>query len=175
MYISRGGRFFFFWMWMSWMWMSKLTFTFTIQHSFSFWLLLKTALIQNQQFSCYWFFLVKCNIHIQHSTFFARQVIWHSTFNIQHSIDFLTFLHYLSTDIMVNLFETPPVGFHYHGQLPKINPASGAPSKLARFIEDDKVNRKIKYVDLFCKYKEDIAGKPQVTCLCCLKGSMAQT
>jgi hypothetical protein len=78
-------------------------------------------------------------------------------------------LHYLSTDIMVNLFETPPVGFHYHGQLPIINPASGAPSKLARFIEDDKVNRKIKYVDLFCKYKLDIADKPQVTCLCCLK------
>jgi hypothetical protein len=70
---------------------------------------------------------------------------------------------------MVNLFETPPVGFHYHGQIPKINPASGAPSKLARFIEDDKVNRKIKYVDLFIKYKLDIADKPQVTCLCCLK------
>ena len=78
-------------------------------------------------------------------------------------------MHYLSTDIMVNLFETPPVGFHYHGQIPKINPASGAPSKLARFIEDDKVNRKIKYVVLFCKYKVDIEGKPQVTCLCCLK------
>jgi hypothetical protein len=78
-------------------------------------------------------------------------------------------LHYYFADIMVNLFEAPPTGYHFQGQAPKINPATGHPTKLARFIEDDKVNRKDKYLDLFCKNKADIEGKPQITCLCCGK------
>jgi hypothetical protein len=67
---------------------------------------------------------------------------------------------------MVNLFESPPEGFHYKKQTPRINPKTGLLSKLARFIANDKENRKIKYADLFCKYKPDIDGKPQVACFC---------